>query len=159
MTEPTPSPASVEPPASDVPRAAFAPDVVPVDDRSAGNPASEKILHAARDVLYPNRYAWFVLLSALDIILTHAILSHFADFGGREVNTIADAVISRFGVWGAVVLKFATVILVVSVCEFVGRRRPRAGQRLSAVVVILACVPVAWALFILARFALAEGPA
>ncbi|MBL8763393.1 MAG: hypothetical protein JNM07_03900 [Phycisphaerae bacterium] len=53
-------------------------------------------------VRFPDHHAWFVLFSSLDIILTHSILFHFADFGGREVNTIADWVIRRFDIWGAI---------------------------------------------------------
>lgn len=105
-------------------------------------------------VLYPERYAWFVLASAMDIILTHAILHHFADFGGSELNTIADWVINRFDIWGAIGLKFLTVVVVVSICEIVGRRRPKWGSGLISTVLVLSCVPPGWALVQLAEFAL-----
>ena len=38
-------------------------------------------------VLYENHYTWFVLVSALDIMLTWLVLHA----GGREANAIADA--------------------------------------------------------------------
>ena len=113
-------------------------------------PASEPFDHKA---LYPNRYAWFVLMSALDIMLTHSILSHFADFGGRELNTIADWVIQKFDIWGAIGLKFLTVVVVIAVCEVVGRRNRRAGGRLATTVLVLSVVPPGIALAQLAAFA------
>jgi hypothetical protein len=108
-------------------------------------------------VLYPDMYAWLVLLSALDIMLTHSILFHFADFGGREVNTIADWVIRRFDIAGAIALKFLSVTLVVLVCEYVGRRRPRTGRGLISVILVLAAFPPAWALLQLLLFTLAPA--
>lgn len=106
--------------------------------------------------LYPNRYAWFILMSALDIILTHAILHHFSDFGGRELNTIADWFIETFDIWGAIGLKFATVIIVITVCEVVGRFRPRLGSGLATTVLLLSLFPPAVALAQLLMFALTE---
>ena len=90
-----------------------------------------------RPVLYPDQYAWFVLFSALDIILTHTILEYFFDFGGREANTIADWVIRQYGMWGAIGLKFLTVVAVVVLCEVIGRLSPHAGRRLARVIVML----------------------
>lgn len=107
-----------------------------------------------RHVLYPDRYAWFVLTSAMDIILTHSILHHFADFGGRELNTIADWVIGRFDIWGAIALKFLTVVVVIAACEVVGRRNERAGGRLATAVLLLSLIPPGIALVQLARFAI-----
>jgi hypothetical protein len=107
-----------------------------------------------RPVLYPNHYAWFVLFSAMDIMLTHTILGRFGAFGGRELNSIADWVIKQFGLWGAIGLKFATVILVVFICELVGSKSASAGRKLARMVVILAIFPVAWELAALAWFAL-----
>jgi hypothetical protein len=114
-----------------------------------------KILPAAlrHHALYPERYAWFVLTSTLDIILTHSILHHFADFGGRELNTVADWVIGRFDIWGAIGLKFLTVIVVIATCEIVGRRRPGVGSGLATTVLVLSLLPPGIALAQLAMFA------
>ncbi len=94
---------------------------------------------AARAVLFPDLYAWFVLASALDILLTHSIIQHL---GGVEVNTIADWFIRTFDWWGAIVLKFATVLFVIGVCEVVGQRRARRGRFLATLAVILGFLPV-----------------
>lgn len=108
-------------------------------------------------VLYPNHYAWFVLTSSMDIMLTHTILHHFADFGGRELNTFADWVIRTFGLPGAIGLKFMSVIVVVVICEFIGRRRITAGRKLATAALVISLVPIAAALGQLARFAV-TGP-
>lgn len=105
-------------------------------------------------VLYPDRYAWFVLTSTLDILLTHAILHHFADFGGRELNTIADWFIRQFDIWGAIGLKFLTVVVVIDVCEIVGRHKPRTGARLATAALVISLIPPGAALWQLGRFAI-----
>ena len=44
-------------------------------------------------MLYQNEYAWFLLVSALDVMLTWVILA----LGGREANAIANSVLARMG--------------------------------------------------------------
>ncbi|HYE60551.1 MAG TPA: hypothetical protein VD997_01020 [Phycisphaerales bacterium] len=100
-------------------------------------------LHA----LYPNHYCWFLLLSSMDVMLTDAILNVLK---GRELNTVGDFFISRFGLWGAIGLKFTTVVITIAIIEFVGRRRPDLGRKLAVVPIIITCIPVAWGLFLLA---------
>ena len=95
-----------------------------------------------RSARYPDWYAWYVLLAALDVMLTWMVLH----FGGREVNVLADWVIRRWQLPGMVVYKFATVVLVVVICEVVGRRRERLGRRLAEWAVAITAVPVVLAL-------------
>lgn len=90
-------------------------------------------------VLFPQHYAWYVLAGSLDVIVTHAILHHF---GGEEVNRIADALIQRFGVVGMVGLKYTSTILVVGICEYVGRRNFTLGRRLAVIAIGLSILPV-----------------
>jgi len=106
-------------------------------------------LHA----LYPNHYCWFLLLSSMDVMLTHAILNRLM---GRELNTVADYFIGKFGLWGAIGLKFATVLIALGVLEFVGRRHPVLGRRLAVTSICIAAVPVTWGLYVLA-VGIAEG--
>jgi hypothetical protein len=110
---------------------------------------------AKRPVLYPNHYCWLVLLSALDIMLTHTILFRFKELGyyAAELNTFADWVIGRFGLWGAIGLKCASIIPVIVILEIVGRRRPARGRMLAACIVAMAIVPVAVALVQMAAVA------
>lgn len=122
--------------------------------------------HPKGHVLYPNHYAWMVLFSALDIMLTHKILgaARFAGvadavfgeagpFHGHELNSIADWVIKQFGLWGAIGLKFASMILAILICEYVGLRTGKGGRRLAWTLVIVSIFPVAWELTVLAWFA------
>lgn len=105
-------------------------------------------------VLYPNVYAWFVLLASLDIMLTYMILhplffSH--DAGGLyprgvEANALANEVIRRWDVPGMVLYKFALVLLVVLFCEIIGRRKTAAGRRLAEWAVFITTIPVVMAL-------------
>jgi len=105
-------------------------------------------------VLFPNQYAWFVLLSSLDIMLTHTILNKFGkEFNPRELNTFADWVIKSFGLWGAIGLKTFSVVTVVVIIEVIGRRRPSWGWTMANCVVAMAIVPVFVALVQLAAVA------
>jgi len=92
-----------------------------------------------RHVLYPNRYAWYVLASAMDIMMTVTVLVHL---GAREVNTIAQWSIEQFGTWGLIGLKFLSVILVVAICEHVGRKRELAGRWLVIGAIFASLLPV-----------------
>lgn len=89
-------------------------------------------------MLYPKSYKWFVFVSALDVVLTWLILL----VGGSEVNVLADAVITSAGLKGVLIFKFCLVLLVVVICEVVGRRRPRAGQKLALLAIAVTSVPV-----------------
>ncbi len=109
----------------------------------ASAPADASASRPSGGVLYPDHYAWYIIASTLDIIVTHTILHYF---GGREVNRVADALIQRFGEWGLVGLKFATVVIVVAVCEAIGRVKRRTGERLAAAAIAISCFPVGYGL-------------
>lgn len=99
-------------------------------------------------VLYPRIYPWYLLLAALDVMLTWVVLS----MGGIELNSIAAWVIDRHDVTGMVLLKFATVLFVLYACERIGRERDHLGRRLATFAVLINCVPVAMALSQLAVY-------
>ncbi|MEM7622795.1 MAG: hypothetical protein AAF235_06280 [Planctomycetota bacterium] len=92
-----------------------------------------------RDLLYPDRYAWYVLVGALDIMLTATVIRYFS---ARELNTVADFMLDRFGLSGLIALKFATIIVVVLICDYIGRRKFKQGLRLSEWAIALSAVPV-----------------
>lgn len=118
--------------------------------------------------LYPNAYAWFVLLSSLDVLLTYLILHPLFSSpqvygagagavntpeqsiryieGGQEVNALADWVIREHDVPGMVIYKFSLVALIIVVCEVVGRRRGGTGRRLAEWSVAITSIPVVVAL-------------
>jgi len=91
---------------------------------------------------YQAAYVWFVLVSALDLMLTLFIL----ELGGSEVNLIADAVLGHRGINGLVAFKFALVVFVLVMCEQIGRRNDAAGRKLSEWAVAITAIPVALSL-------------
>ena len=107
-------------------------------------------------LLYSDRYAWYVLVSAMDVMVTVKLLVHLGmreedvvdehQIIAREANTFAQWTIDQFGTWGLIGLKFLSVILVVAICEYVGRRNQRAGRRLAFAAIFLSLIPVAAAL-------------
>lgn len=107
-----------------------------------------------KPVLYPGVYPWFVLVASLDIMLTWIILQ----MGGREANVIAARVIEAAGLPGMTAFKFASVIVVVGICEYIGRRRAETGRRLAGCAVCISCVPIAVAGVILGQVMLGRPP-
>ena len=98
-----------------------------------------------RPVRYPDRYVWFVFFSAIDVMLTWAIIAH----DGEEANPIARFVIAKWELPGAIAFKFSLMIFVIGICEMVGRRNDRAGGRLALVAVIISVLPVVYSLGLL----------
>jgi hypothetical protein len=94
---------------------------------------------------HPNAYVWLLFFSALDVMLTWAILSR----GGREVNPIADQVIMAWGLNGAILFKFSLMLLVIIVCEVVARTREPLSRALSRAAVIISAIPVCYSLSLL----------
>jgi hypothetical protein len=116
-----------------------------------------------RHVLYPNAYVWFVFLAAMDVICTYMIM-HPALFyqpmpagaviadpdsailasepRGQELNPMAAGIIERYGMPGKVAYKFSLVVLVIVICEIVGRAKFASGKRLAEWAVALTAIPV-----------------
>ncbi len=99
-------------------------------------------LGAAKSVLYPNSYTWFVFLAALDVMLTWIILR----YDGHELNVLANFILAFNGLPGMVGFKFLLVAFVVTMCEIVGRRDLWVGRRLAQLCVAVTAVPVVLAL-------------
>lgn len=111
----------------------------------AGNTKLKSLL--TRHMRYPNTYAWLLLLSSMDIMLTWVILL----FEGQEVNPIARWVIDHYSLTGMIVYKFTLIVFFIVICEIVGTLRDSTGWLLSKFSVLVACVPVVWAMYLLAR--------
>jgi hypothetical protein len=101
---------------------------------------------------YQNEYVWLIFVSALDVFLTMLVLFWWT---GREVNPIAAAVIAHMGFGWMIVLKFALIVLVVIICEIVGRKSDRAGRRLAVAAVVISAFPVVYSFALLFK---AEPP-
>jgi len=112
-----------------------------------------------RSVRYPNAYTWFVFVATLDIILTYLILNpvlfardaEFTESRGQETNALADYVFQRWDVSGMVIFKFALVVVVIVLCEIIGRYREATGRRLAEWAVAITCIPVLVALIQIGR--------
>jgi hypothetical protein len=89
--------------------------------------------------MYPELYTWYIFLSAMDICFTWLILHQE---GGRELNVLAEWIIERYDLRGVILFKFLLVVLVVVVCELVGRFEARVGRKLARWIVVLAAFPV-----------------
>jgi hypothetical protein len=90
-------------------------------------------------VLFPSRYAWYVLVCFLDLIVTNTIIAHF---GGVEANAIAQRAIALAGFWGLIAFKVCSMIVVITICEIVGRRREPTGRRVAEWAIALSSIPV-----------------
>lgn len=112
--------------------------------------ASSSLGHrfGVQDVLFPNAYAWLILVSAMDAMCTWIVLY----LGGVEVNPLANVVLGTRGFLGLVLFKFALVTLVIVFCEHIGRSRPSTALRVASFGILMTCVPVAWALYQVAIF-------
>lgn len=66
-------------------------------------------------------------VSSLDIVLTWLVLQ----LGGREVNPLAAAVIAHWGLGGAIAFKFSLMLMVIVLCEVIGRNRDATARRLA----------------------------
>jgi hypothetical protein len=95
------------------------------------------------EVLYPKLYVWYVFISTMDLILTWIILH----IGGSEENFLADWVIARFDLPGVVVFKYGLVLMVISICEIIGRNSYRRGKHLGEWAVGLTFIPVVVAVY------------
>lgn len=103
------------------------------------------------EVRYPDEYAWFVLVSSMDLMFTWLILQ----LGGSEVNPLANWVYMQLGFNGLVMLKFAVVIVVVLICEVLARLQERTGRTLARVSIAISAFPSVWAVSLLFRFVMA----
>lgn len=98
-----------------------------------------------RHLHYPAAYTWLVFVASMDIMMTWVILHS----GGREVNPLAEAVIHRFDLPGIVAFKFVLVAVIILISEVVGTRRPAVGRWFAAAAVLVSCVPVVLAFYLL----------
>lgn len=91
-----------------------------------------------REVLFPNHYCWYLLVCALDLVLTNTLINHF---GAIEVNGLASRVIEAGGFWGLIAFKMATAVLVISICEHVGRVRLGTARRVAEWAIAISAIP------------------
>ncbi|MBU0639334.1 MAG: hypothetical protein KKB50_10760 [Planctomycetes bacterium] len=121
--------------------------------RPDARPRAGRASFLKRATLYPQTYVWYVFFAALDIMFTWIVLH----FEGHEANWLARLVLDLGGLPAMTLYKFVLVMLVICVCEVIGRRRERLGRRLAKWAVALNALPVALAVLQL-LLALLAGP-
>jgi hypothetical protein len=109
-------------------------------------------MFAVPPMLYPDAYVWMIFFATLDVILTALVLT-FDGAGhvdsAREINPVARAIIEHWQMAGAMIFKYALVMLAIVICETVGRNKPTTGVRLAWTCVLISAFPVVWSLTIL----------
>jgi hypothetical protein len=108
--------------------------------RASSAPAAPRFF-ALPSMRYPNEYAWLLFVTTLDLLMTLLVLSWWA---GEELNPVVAAVIETVGLGGAMAVKFATMLLVILVCEAVGRDDDRLGRHLAVAATVISGVPVVY---------------
>lgn len=93
---------------------------------------------STKSVKYAPFYPWYILFAALDVMMTWVVLA----FGGAEANAIANWVIRYGGLPGMIIFKFAGVVLVILIAEYVGRQHLRLGRRLCIFAIAMSVFPV-----------------
>jgi hypothetical protein len=93
----------------------------------------------ALNARYPDHYCWYILAATLDIVTTFIVIE---EYRGWEANKLAAALFDRFGWPGMIVFKYMTVLIVIAVCETVGRSRPELGRRLATAAVVISALPM-----------------
>ncbi|MBL0927710.1 MAG: hypothetical protein IBJ11_08670 [Phycisphaerales bacterium] len=110
-------------------------------------PASLSVPAALRTpVMYPRAFAAYIGLSAADVLLTSACFNH----GAYEANVVAGLFLRWGGEEGMAMFKFSTVMLVLLICQLVGRERTDVGRGVVHCACFVSALPVTLALFILA---------
>jgi Domain of unknown function (DUF5658) len=100
--------------------------------------ASAAMRLLAAPMRYSRFYPWFVLLASLDIMVTWVVLT----MGGQEVNSVAAWALGMGGLFGLIGLKFASVVVVVLICEAIGPRNEQAGRRLAFGSIAISAIPL-----------------
>jgi hypothetical protein len=120
----------------------------PTVRQDISDPQDSRSLRAflRQSAIHQDLCAWFVFLSALDVMLTWIVLH----WGGSEVNTLANWIIDRWDILGLVAFKFGVVALVICMIHVVARLSTSAARHLAEWAVALATVPVVLSLVQLA---------
>lgn len=90
-------------------------------------------------LLFPEAVALFIAAGMLDFAMTSFVITVL---GAAEVNPIARIALDTAGVPALAVLKLATIGVVVSSCQLIGRRDERRGRQLANIAAAVAFFPV-----------------
>ena len=93
-------------------------------------------------VKFPDLYCWYVLASTLDILFTYIIIEVYK---GYEANQIAAGIFAKHGWPGMIALKYATVLIVLTICEVVALKSEKLANALAIFAICVGAFPVLWA--------------
>ena len=93
---------------------------------------------------------FFILASALDVLMTYLLLSHGPEF--QESNQIAAFFLTRFGFKGMVYFKFALVAFVTVIAQVIAKSRPRTARWLLIVGTAATAAVVIYSVILWVRF-------
>lgn len=108
-----------------------------------------------RPLQFESQISWFILVGALDVVMTWLILRFSAEGRTRNVfvegNPIARWVLGTWGISGMVVFKFLMISVVVVIAEVVGRSRPATGRFLLGLGTLVVGAVVIYSVLLLNR--------
>lgn len=93
---------------------------------------------------------FFILASALDVLMTYLLLSHGPEF--QESNQIAAFFLARFGFKGMVYFKFALVAFVTVIAQVIAKSRPSTARWLLIVGTAATAAVVIYSVILWVRF-------
>ncbi|MEM8883312.1 MAG: DUF5658 family protein [Planctomycetota bacterium] len=94
----------------------------------------------SRILRFPSLYGAIIAAGSLDVWLTGILL----EFGAREANPLANAVLHAHGFFGMVLFKYLIVGLVILACEFVADRDRRKARILAIALIAIHAAPLPW---------------
>ncbi len=113
------------------------------------SPPEEKGSFFNRDLPLETATCVFILVSALDVFMTF-ILLNMDNF--RESNGIANWILVKFGFKGMVYFKFALVVVVVMISQFIATRRIQTARRLLYAGSIITLCVVIYSIYLFVRY-------
>lgn len=108
-----------------------------------------------KDLPLERETALFILVSALDVLMTYVLLRHSAE--GRtahiftESNAVARYFLNHWGVKGLIWFKFTMVAVVAVLAQLIAMRRLELARRLLIFATLLVCAVVIYSLLLLVR--------
>ena len=93
---------------------------------------------------------FFILVNALDVFMTYALLSHGPEF--QESNPLANSLLANYGFKGMVYFKFILVAFVTIVAQIIARTHPTTARWLLIIGTAIVSLVVIYSCFLWIQF-------
>ena len=113
------------------------------------SPSEEKGHFFTRKLPLETATCVFILVSAFDVFMTYILLS-MDNF--RESNGIANWILTKFGFRGMVYFKFALVLVVVVISQFIATRQIKTARRLLYAGSFITLCVVIYSIYLFVRY-------